>query len=148
MRAALDLGGRGGGISRLLWTSMTRKEGHRTGGGAQGWKPLTPHSWGPWSAPPGLQVACLLPAHTLKTNRRSAHTEPVPACSFPIQGEGEMETDGARREETPGSCPFLSPSPFPDVSRPPRIASPFFQKCGEITWEHEIFESIIIILIV
>lgn len=37
---SFELGG--GGISRLLWTSMTCRRGHRTGRGAQGWKLLTP----------------------------------------------------------------------------------------------------------
>lgn len=109
----------GGGVSRLLWTSMTCRGGHRTGRGAQGWKLLSPHPWALGRLLKGCRAPPAAYTHPKDTEALCSHRAHT-GLHVPIQREGKVETDGTRREENPRSCPFLSPSPFPDVTRPPR----------------------------
>lgn len=71
-------------------------------------------------APRGLQVtSCRLHTHPKERGwgvMQSASTEPTPLP--PLRGEGQVETGGTRREDTPGGFPFLSPSPFPKCEQP------------------------------
>lgn len=67
----------------------------------QAWKMLTPRNWGSWSAPPGLQVASLLPApHARDKQPLCSHTA-YTGLLFPTQREGKVETNGTEEKKAP-----------------------------------------------
>lgn len=111
-RGALELWG----MSRLLWASVTHREGIQGMHGIPGWRMLFScgSSW-------DLQASYLLPTHALKKNRLTGictHTV-YPEPLLPIQRKDRVETDDTGGEKTPGRGPFLSPSLW--WSRSPRI---------------------------
>lgn len=107
--------------------------GHRKGNSTRGWKMLNLSTWGSTGrrSPP---ATC---THALNRKRL------VSKCSLRPHSEGRTSWSHMGQERGKPGRPLI-PSPsasFPNVSSHPRSPCPFFQKCEEITKEHQKFEK-------
>lgn len=120
-------------VSRLPWTSQSYRVGPQKGNSTRGWKMLNLSTWGSTGrrSPP---ATC---THALNRKRL------VSKCSLCPHSEGRMSWSHMGQERGKPGRPLI-PSPsasFPNVSSHPGSPCPFFQKCEEITKEHQKFEK-------
>lgn len=98
MKGALELGG----ISSLLWTSLTPRVGHRkVPGGRPGLGDAHPTQLGLLVGSSGAAVASLLPAPHARDKQALCSHAADTGLRVPTRREGKVETNGAEQKKAP-----------------------------------------------